>query len=118
VREGNTDYWLRRAQVVVTVNSTVGFRAVELHRPVIVLGRALYALEGIAVAATPSDLSDHLLRCIAGEPLVDEQKISEFIGFLRHRYQVSGNLRDYDDHVLDAVADRILELRNRQAVGS
>lgn len=43
----NLDMMLRAARGVVTVNSTVGIRALQLGRPVVTLGDAIYDVEGM-----------------------------------------------------------------------
>jgi capsular polysaccharide export protein len=45
---GNTSTLLRHSLGVVTVNSTTGLAAIEMARPVIVLGKAIYNLPGLA----------------------------------------------------------------------
>ncbi len=72
---GDLDAMLRRCRGLVTVNSTVGIRALQLGRPVHAMGEAVYRVEGLAHlgpldafwSAPPPDpaLAQAFLRAIA-----------------------------------------------------
>ncbi len=73
---GDLDAILQASAGLVTVNSTVGVRAIELGCPLIVLGKAIYRVEGLTFEApldqfwreaTPPDatLADAFIRAIA-----------------------------------------------------
>lgn len=73
---GNLGAIVEQVQGVVTVNSTVGLRAIIDHRPTFALGEALYRIPGLVfdgpldrfwTEATPPDipLREGFLRCIA-----------------------------------------------------
>jgi capsular polysaccharide export protein len=59
----NTIDQVAGAHAVLTINSSVGFESLFFDKPVIVLGRAFYAIEGIAtIAASRSALERSLAR--------------------------------------------------------
>ena len=73
---GNLDQLIMGSEGVITVNSTVGLRAIELHRPILALGEAIYRVPGVTfedsldrfwTGSTPPDaaLADALLRALA-----------------------------------------------------
>jgi capsular polysaccharide export protein len=73
---GNLERLIRGAAGVVTVNSTVGLRAIELGRPVALLGEAVYRVPGVVFGgpldefwseapAPEPKLAEALLRALA-----------------------------------------------------
>jgi len=73
---GDLDRLIRGSAGVVTVNSTVGLRTIELGRPLAVLGEAIYNVPGIAFAgaldgfwqgaqAPEPELAEALVRALA-----------------------------------------------------
>ena len=73
---GDLDQLIIDSEGVITVNSTVGLRAIELHRPILALGEAIYRVPGVTFedsldrfwsGASPPDatLADALLRALA-----------------------------------------------------
>ena len=73
---GNLDQMIIGSRGVITVNSTVGLRAVDLQRPVIALGEAIYDIPGVTfgesldqfwdgASAPDVTLADALLRALA-----------------------------------------------------
>jgi capsular polysaccharide export protein len=58
----NTLDQIENAQAVLTVNSSVGFESIFFDKPVIVLGKAFYDLEGVVIKATSCD---HLARMLS-----------------------------------------------------
>lgn len=76
-----------RCQGVVVVNSTMGLEAMALSRPVYSLGRAPYAMPGLAVTPAEAELG-HFWQ--APRP-VDESLLSDFIRVLRHHALIAGN---------------------------
>ncbi len=57
IDDGPVDDWCDAADLVVTVNSTVGLTALVRGRPVVALGRAIYTNKGLCVEAEPGGLA-------------------------------------------------------------
>lgn len=78
---------VRRSEGVVTVNSSVGMQALLFGKPVLVLGRANYAVPGVAASA---DSADELAQAFATARDWDiDLKLTEaFLRFLAEEYYV------------------------------
>lgn len=81
LRGGDLDQLLQGARGVVTINSTVGVRALSLGRPVKPLGQAVYDIEGLTCADTldmfwasthPPDpsLAHDFIKALAGSVMI------------------------------------------------
>ncbi|WP_417459197.1 capsule biosynthesis protein [Kordiimonas sp.] len=82
---GNLDLLLRKTRGVVLVNSTVGFKALSLYRPMKVLGRAVYDIEGLT---DPQPLDSFWQK-----PLLPQQRLAdEFLTVVENYTQVRGDL--------------------------
>ncbi len=80
---------LQRARVVLVVNSTVGFEALLLRRPVVALGAAVWAVDGVAPRArTWNELPDRLVEASNGE--TDEAAWRGLIHHLHEQVHVPG----------------------------
>lgn len=100
---------LSRADVVVTINSTVGLEAVQLGCSVVVLGEALYRVEGVVQAANSVvELKRAIERVLLGgwKPV----RARSFLDSLVGEYCIPGDWRrldgDCEDHI-DKVWARI-----------
>ncbi len=84
---------VRRSIGVVTINSTVGVEALLLERPVLCLGRACYAIPGVADSARrPSELISWLAACADG--LNVTQKLRRpFLNWLANEYVIPDSHR-------------------------
>ncbi len=98
---------IERARAVVTLNSTVGIEALVLERPVIVLGEAIFAIDGLVLRA-PDRAAFHeaLGRIDSFRP--DPELRRAFLGLLHDHWLVPGSWRDPD-------ARSIAELDRRAA---
>src|SRR5690606_14514512 len=89
----STQQLIERADVVITVNSTVGIEALLYHKKVITLGQAFFDIAGICSRADGEQkLRDVLVG--ADNWLVDAGLIDKFIGYLRYEYLVEGGWRE------------------------
>jgi capsular polysaccharide export protein len=90
---------------VVLVNSTMGLEALALCRPVFSLGRAPYAMPGLAVTQAQGSLDAFWWA----PDLPDQQLLSDFVKVLHHRALVPGNF--YTDEGIEmAVAGSLRRL--------
>ena len=110
----DTGQLVRESVGVVTINSTVGFEALCLKKPVAVLGRAFYKLSEftfpvvVSQEGVVSDLSDVLLKIVNGErpSLLDD--VERFIEFVREESQIEGDLFNYSDNTVQQAKKKIL----------
>lgn len=85
--ETDTFELVRRAQGVVTVNSSVGLQALLLGRPVLTLGRAAYAVPGMVRTAPDSDALGEAFAA-ARDWSFDAPLTESFLRFLAEQYCV------------------------------
>lgn len=100
------------AQGVVTINSTVGLEALLLRRPVLVLGRALYRIPGVAAGADDIAGIGSWLAALGGEPdgrgaQQGGELVEPFLDHLAHAYCVPGDWRQADAEHLAAARARV-----------
>lgn len=82
----STEELIRGARGVITLNSTVGIEGLLLNRPVLTLGRACYAIPGVAASArSVSGIADWLEAVGAGEPPRAEHR-GAFLHYLARDY--------------------------------
>lgn len=100
---------LAKADAVVTINSTVGFEALLIDKPVIALGLNFYTVEGIvhrvhALADLPAVLGRAL------EVPVDVERRRAFLRYVCAHFLTFGSYHELDDCSVAAVAARIAAL--------
>ncbi|MEH6457519.1 MAG: hypothetical protein V7749_14410 [Cocleimonas sp.] len=86
VKHLETKWLISNSDLVITINSTVGVEAIEANRPVLVLGSAYYAIQGIAHAwvSKKSTLSEAIDESIKeSDPALQDK----FISYLKEKYQ-------------------------------
>jgi capsular polysaccharide export protein len=99
---------IRRARFVVTINSSVGFEAILLDRPLVTLGDSFYALPSVAeVVRREADLAD-ALEAADRQPVRTEARRA----LLRHCLDAfaAGTYFDHRPDSYAAVAERIRTL--------
>ena len=87
---------------VVTVNSTVGQSALELGKPVVVLGKAIYDIAGLTHQGKLDDFWRDL-------PLPDSALLAAFRAVILQATQVNGNFYTHDG-IAHAVANSVVRL--------
>jgi len=90
VNEMATTELVEKATAVMTINSTVGMEALQAGKQVLVLGEALYAIEGLT---QPIKTLEELIQQFEQLVLtpVDEALIKNFICYLKQDYAVPGD---------------------------
>ncbi|MFW6016587.1 MAG: hypothetical protein ACOCRK_09120 [bacterium] len=84
-RSGNVHGLLKKANAVITINSTVGIEALLHYKPVITLGNAFYNIKDLVYNVDQLDnLSQELYNAIRCE--VNKELIDKFLYFLRYEY--------------------------------
>lgn len=76
-----------RCKGVVLVNSTIGLEALALGRPVFSLGRAPYAMPGLAATLPDTTLTDFWMIPVPPDPRL----LRDFVKILLHKALVLGN---------------------------
>ncbi|MDG2523389.1 hypothetical protein P7B02_17815 [Caulobacter segnis] len=100
---------LSKASAVVTINSTVGFEALILDKPVVALGHNFYTAPGIVeVLRSRDDLEAAVRRALTVAP--DAERRRGFLRFVRAHFLVAGGYHDFTPRSLRSVAARIVEL--------
>ncbi len=103
----NTQELIERADCVMTINSSVGFEALLLNKPVITLGQAFYALPGLVnTAKTVQEAAVVCLNYV--QP--DQELRSTFLNYLYSSYFIHGNWRNPGQEHLERVCQRIKHL--------
>jgi capsular polysaccharide export protein len=102
----STQELIEKADCVITVNSTVGLESILLSTPVLVLGDAFYAVEGVAARArSPEEALSLLAKLPAWE--LSEELQRAFISYLQNEYCLSGRWQDGGVEHYAAVFQRI-----------
>ncbi|MDB5969466.1 MAG: capsule polysaccharide export protein [Hydrocarboniphaga sp.] len=97
------------ADAVVTVNSTVGFEALALGRPVVTLGRNFYCHAPLVHPVTQLDALPAALRQALHTPL-DLELRDQFLAFVWQRILVETSYRDLSERSLGALVRRLAAL--------
>ncbi len=109
ISTGDTQRLIREAQLVITINSTVGLEALQAGKKVITLGQAFFNIDGI-VHHCPEP--SHLPRIIheAIQTPIDRDLRVNFLDYLKFIYQVPGSFIAPDEQTLSLVAERFKEM--------
>ncbi len=102
----STQELIEKADCVVTINSTVGLESILLAKPVLVLGEAFYAVEGVAAKARSAEEALALLEQLPAWALSEELRRA-FVSYLQDEYCVAGRWQDGGSEHYAAVAKRI-----------
>ena len=110
---GNIDDLIRDSAAVITINSTVGLDALKQGKRVICMGKAFYAVEGIAFSGQKGSVCDALRASMRSEP--DAELIGRYMSYLKNVYQVEGNEYFYNEKQLGEIAGRIIRRLREKA---
>ncbi len=92
LKKGNTTDILKKSSFVITINSTVGIEALQMHKPVITLGDAYYNIEGIVLHCNElKELRNYIIEALEYE--VNVELVDRFLSYLRYYYQLEGDWR-------------------------
>ncbi len=109
VRQRTATELIRRAAVVVTINSSVGFEALALDKPLVVLGQAFYGVPALTeVAVDERELRDALHRALT-RPVPTAERRAVLRACLADHF-AAGSYWDHSEASLSAVAERIRAL--------
>ena len=88
----------------MTINSSVGFEALLLNKPVITLGKSFYALDGLVTSVQSA--ADLVTACQNPQP-ADPSLRDAFLQYLYSEYYVHGCWRTASDEHTAAVVQRM-----------
>jgi capsular polysaccharide export protein len=109
IGEGDVRAVLKRSDLVVTVNSTVGIEALIFGKPVLTLGASLYGLRGLVhPVERREDLPAAIGAAAAGAP--DARLVEDYLMFLYFRAFARGHWRDHSAPSVGRVAQRIVAI--------
>ncbi|URQ59610.1 hypothetical protein LQ939_12550 [Pantoea alhagi] len=94
---------ISNCKVVVVNNSTVGLEAIELGKPVVVLGNAYYDECEFCIKYQGKDLKG-ILRAALDMPSLEGNKREKYLSFLFNDMFIDGHFRDVDGPAPDNIA--------------
>jgi len=98
---------IRKAQAVVTLNSTVGVEALTFYKPVVTLGNALYGGRGITIDVRSLDeLPQALEKAVDWRP--DKELVDKFLYLLLFKYLYRGDFHQPRGEVSGPIVQTIL----------
>jgi capsular polysaccharide export protein len=103
----DTNELVQNSECVVTINSTVGFEAIQEHKKVIVLGEAFFKIDGIAVCSSKDSFKNDMKNILNGNIELDNETIEAFVKYLKYEYQVNGSLFNWDDETFEDIKIKI-----------
>ena len=101
VVENNTNELVEKCEFLITINSTVGFEAMQEYKKVIVLGNAFFKIEGLAICSSKKNFLNDLEDTLINKNKIDNHVIEKFVSYLKYGYQINGNLFNYDIETLE-----------------
>ncbi|WP_413691535.1 hypothetical protein [Psychromonas sp. KJ10-2] len=107
-----TSQLIKGSQFIITINSTVGFEAIQHYKTVIVLGEAFYKIPRLCIASTFQSFREDLSRCLNHKAIINTQLVDKFVFYLKNEYQVNGNLFNYDVAMFKDIKQRIDKQKN------
>ncbi|MEZ4210378.1 MAG: hypothetical protein R3B38_01565 [Patescibacteria group bacterium] len=99
---------IKKADVVVTVNSSVGIEALLEKKPVVVLGDAFYNKPGVVWSARKGEMANQISSALNTK--LNHQLIDGFIAYLND-YFISGTWTQFSDQTLTEIVHRVVEDR-------
>ena len=108
-------YWFRKFDIkriiansrfIVTVNSTVGLESLIFHKPVVVLGKAIYGKSGISIPVNDiEDLKGAFESAHSEE--IEKILVDKFLYYLRYYHMLDGSYKYFDDSSMSCTVQRI-----------
>ncbi|QKK01656.1 MAG: capsular biosynthesis protein [Pseudomonadota bacterium] len=92
---------------VITINSTVGIEALLRRRPVLTLGRACYAVSGVAGSARTVGQVAAWMRAVAAGQAPPAPHRDAFLRYLANEYCIPGHHKSPDEAHFAAIGERL-----------
>jgi capsular polysaccharide export protein len=109
VLDYNTNELVEKSEFVITINSTVGFEALQKYKQVIVLGEAFFKIEKIVICSSKQNFLNDLKNTIENKKNIYKYIINNFVNYLKYKYQINGNLFNYDNLTFKQIEKRVIE---------
>lgn len=108
VQKFNTKKLIRKALLILTINSTVGIEALAQDKKVVTLGNALYNIDGVSFHCEhPAQLKTVLIDAMNRQH--NHERVEKFIYYLRFFYQVEGTINGTNDITAVNIANKLEE---------
>ncbi|WP_018984347.1 capsular polysaccharide export protein, LipB/KpsS family [Salinimonas chungwhensis] len=104
----NTQKLIEQACAVMTINSTVGLEALLLGKPVIVLGKACYGIEGVSKQVKSEEQMIEVFNH-PDQPCADPKIKCGFLNFMHDHYTIPSSWKNIDHKHVDALTKRLLQ---------
>jgi len=98
---------IKNSEFVVTLNSTVGFEALQYFKTVIVLAEAFYKIEEIVILSSKNNFFSDLEKICKNNDTIDQKLIKKFVKYLRYDYQINGNLFNFDKNMFIDIYNKL-----------
>lgn len=102
--DNDTAELITNAELIITINSTVGLEGIVKNKPVVVLGNAFYSIDGLCCHA---ENEQELLNKVQKRLHPDSIVRSSFLYYLSNEYYVRGNWRSPTKEHLEAIGNRL-----------
>ena len=100
---------IKKAKLIVNINSSVGFQSLLFGKPVVCLGKALYAREGLAyICHKEEDLDKTLKKALESKP--NMMLVGHFAKTLYEDYCVQYTRGEIQKSDIDAMEKKIINL--------
>ncbi len=109
VVDNDTKELIKNSEFLITINSTVGFEAIQEYKKVIVLGEAFYRIKDIVICSSINNFKKDLSCLLDSNTTLDKNLIDKFINYLKFEYQINGNLFNYDFSMIKEIEQKILK---------
>jgi capsule polysaccharide modification protein KpsS len=107
VINNDTNTLIQNSEFVITINSTVGFEALQQYKKVIVLGEAFYKISNIVIPSDKKTFLKDLKETCKNKNSINQDLINNFIKYLKYTYQINGNLFNYNIKTLNAIKNKL-----------
>ena len=103
-----TQELIERSLAVITVNSTVGVESLLLDKPVVVLGKACYGIEGITKLVRNEA---EMLKVVKNIELIeiDAEAKCGYLNFMYNHYIIPTTWKNIDSQHVEALTKRLLK---------
>jgi len=103
VIQSDTNELIQNSEFLITINSTVGFEAIQQKKKVMVLGKAFFKIEDISVCSSKESFKQDLQNLLLNDIILDGEAIDKFVEYLKYEYQVNGNLFNYNNNTFEEI---------------
>ena len=104
---------IEHAELVITINSSVGIEALMYHKPVVTVGNSFYNVEGVVRHTVKAADLEAAIKNAVDEP-VNVELIDKFLYYLRFEYLVKGSPYCFDQEGLEQLCRKVIEILNEK----